>query len=135
MYLWYSLRPTYIATKPWLSGNMLPNIKICENGWSNFKENLRLDGIKIARVNPIRITNSINLLLFCTVLRSAVIEGDFPCTVHLHKEVYAVYYKNSSGIVIMLDLKYVENCTHVCFRFAAAIIGLNFKALNQYHCM
>ena len=31
---------TFTATKPWLSGNMLPNIKTCENGWSNFSENL-----------------------------------------------------------------------------------------------
>ena len=34
-------------------------------------------GIKIARVNSIRITKSINLLQFCTVLGSFVIEGDF----------------------------------------------------------
>ena len=26
---------TGIATKPWLSGNMLPNIKTCENRWAN----------------------------------------------------------------------------------------------------
>ena len=32
---------TGIGTKPRLSGNMLPNIKTCENGWSNFSENLR----------------------------------------------------------------------------------------------
>ena len=30
------------TTKPWLSGNMLPNINTCENGWLNFLENLRL---------------------------------------------------------------------------------------------
>ena len=31
---------TGTATKPWLSGNMLPNINTCENGWSNISENL-----------------------------------------------------------------------------------------------
>ena len=35
--------------------------------------------IKIVRVNWILITKSINLLYFCTVLGSVVIEGDFPC--------------------------------------------------------
>ena len=29
---------TDTATKPWLSGNMLPNIKICENEWSNYQK-------------------------------------------------------------------------------------------------
>ena len=37
---------TGIASKPWLSGNMLPTIKPCENGWSNFPENLRVVAIK-----------------------------------------------------------------------------------------
>ena len=36
-----------IATKPWLSGNMFPNIKICENGWSNFSNNLRIVALKL----------------------------------------------------------------------------------------
>ena len=33
---------TGIATKLQFLGNMLPNIKTCETGWSNFSENLRL---------------------------------------------------------------------------------------------
>ena len=40
-------------------------------------------GDKIGRVNLIRIAKYINLLYFSTVLGSVVIEGDFPCTVHL----------------------------------------------------
>ena len=40
-------------------------------------------GIKIALVNSIFITKSINLLSFCTVLGFVVIEGNFPCIVHL----------------------------------------------------
>ena len=33
---------TGIATKLQFLGNVLPNIKTCETGWSNFSENLRL---------------------------------------------------------------------------------------------
>ena len=33
---------TGTATKSRLSGNMLPIKKTCENGWSNFSENLRI---------------------------------------------------------------------------------------------
>ena len=40
-------------------------------------------GIKIAPVNSILFTLSIDLLYFCTVLGFVVIEGDFPCIVHL----------------------------------------------------
>ena len=40
-------------------------------------------GIKIARDNRVLIIKSINLHKFCTMLRSVVIEGDFPCIVHL----------------------------------------------------
>ena len=43
-------------------------------------------GGRIALVNSIR-TKYINLLQFCVVLGSVVIEEDFPCTVH--REVYA----------------------------------------------
>ena len=36
-----------VATKHWLSGNMSPNIKTHENGWSYFSENLRVVAIKL----------------------------------------------------------------------------------------
>ena len=52
------------------------NIKTCENGWSNFSENLSRD-IKIARVNSIGISKSINLLYFCALLGSVVIDVVF----------------------------------------------------------
>ena len=42
---------TGIATKPWLSGNMLPNIKTDENGWSNFWENLLVVAIKLIELS------------------------------------------------------------------------------------
>ena len=51
---------TGIATKPWLSRNMLPNIKTCENGWSNLSENQSV--MAIARVNSIRIIKCLNLI-------------------------------------------------------------------------
>ena len=38
---------TGIATKPQLSGNMLPNIKTCKNKWGNFSENLLVLGKKL----------------------------------------------------------------------------------------
>ena len=40
-------------------------------------------GDKIAPVNSIRNTKLNNLLKFCTVLGSFVMEQDFSCTVHL----------------------------------------------------
>ena len=59
---------TGIATKPRLSGNILPYIKTCENGWSNFSQNLRNHGIKIDGVNSIPLTKSINFELFTLIL-------------------------------------------------------------------
>ena len=38
---------TIILTKPRLSENMLPNIKIWETGWSNILENLSLVALKL----------------------------------------------------------------------------------------
>ena len=38
---------TGTATKPWLSGNMLPNINTCKNGWSKLSENLRIMALKL----------------------------------------------------------------------------------------
>ena len=45
------------------SQNTLPNIKTCENGWSNFSENLRIVALKLL-INLILITKSINFQLF-----------------------------------------------------------------------
>ena len=45
-------------------------------------------GIKIARINSILITKSINLPLFTLILHGVgvrVIEGDFQCIVHLQR--------------------------------------------------
>ena len=49
-----------------LAGNKLQNITTCENGWSNFSENLRSVAIKVPEFSSIRITKSINLLQFLT---------------------------------------------------------------------
>ena len=38
---------TGIATKPYLSGNIFANIKTCENGLSNFSENLKIIALKL----------------------------------------------------------------------------------------
>ena len=37
--------------KPWLSGNTLPNINTCENGWSNFSANLRVVSLKLLELS------------------------------------------------------------------------------------
>ena len=60
---------TGIATKPWLSGNIFPNKKTRENGWSDFSENLRILLLKFHYiVNSIFITKSINFQLFTLIL-------------------------------------------------------------------
>ena len=62
---------TGTATKPWLSGIMLPNIKTCENRWSNFSENLRIVDLKLLELTRFLSPNlSIysNLHSVCTVL-------------------------------------------------------------------
>ena len=54
---------------------MLPNIKTCENWYSNLSENLIVDRVdKIARVNSIRITKSFKftLILYGVEVRSDV---------------------------------------------------------------
>ena len=77
---------TGIAPKPWLSENMLPNIKHAkiDGRWTLRKSESPDD--KIAQVNLIRITKFINLL--CTVLRSIMIHGDFPCAVYLSRSLW-----------------------------------------------
>ena len=52
---------TSIAMKLWLTRNMLQNIKTHEKGWLKFSENLIVMVKKIAWVNSIGITKSINL--------------------------------------------------------------------------
>ena len=39
------------ATKPWLSGNILPNVKTCENGWSDFSKNFIIVVLKLLPLN------------------------------------------------------------------------------------
>ena len=58
---------TGIAPKPWPSGNMFSNIQTCENGWSNFSENLRIIALKLL-INSILITKPINLQVFTLIL-------------------------------------------------------------------
>ena len=56
---------TATTTKPWLSGNMFPNIKTCVNGWSNFSENLR---IVVANLLELTRFLSPNLLIYSYLL-------------------------------------------------------------------
>ena len=72
---------------------MLPNIKTCENGWSNFSEFFRkVDSYhQIYRFSVIYFNFVIegDLIESQNCDRSVVIEGDFPCSVHL-SEIYAL---------------------------------------------
>ena len=52
---------TGIATKPWLSGNMVPNIKTSENERSNFSENLRVIALKLLELTRFA---SLNLSIY-----------------------------------------------------------------------
>ena len=61
---------------------MLLNIKTYENGWS--LENLRVVAIKLLESTEFASPNpSIYFIISYMVFGSVVIEGDFPCTLHL----------------------------------------------------
>ena len=90
---------TDTARKPWLSGNMLPNIKTFGNGWSNFSENMKIVALKLLVLTGF---SSPNLLIYCTLLQFCAVLG-VSCYVHIFKltassqsicrEVYALPYK------------------------------------------
>ena len=63
---------TGIATKPWLSGNMFPNIKTCENGWSNFSEKLRIMALKFLELTRFL---SLNLSIYSYLLNFVRFSG------------------------------------------------------------
>ena len=55
---------TGTETKPRLWGNILPNIKSCEHGWSNFSENSRIVALKLEDLTRFLLPNlSINSYL------------------------------------------------------------------------
>ena len=61
--------------KPWLSGNVLPNINTCENGWSNFSANRRVVSLKLIELTQFTWPNpSIYFNFLCAVPRDDVIE-------------------------------------------------------------
>ena len=57
--------------KPRVSGNMLPNIKIHENGWLHFSGNLRGMAIIFLELTPFALPN-ISIYFNFEVLRSVV---------------------------------------------------------------
>ena len=65
-----------IATKPWLSGNIFPNIKTCENGLSNFSENLTIVQLKVVEITRFLSPKPINLQLFTFILYGFVVLCD-----------------------------------------------------------
>ena len=48
---------TGTATKPWQSGNILPNLNTCENGWLFFSENLRIIALKLHELTRFASSN------------------------------------------------------------------------------
>ena len=62
--------------KPWLSRNMLANINICENGWSNFSANLKVVSLKLLKLTQFAwSTLSIYFNFLCAVPRNDVTES------------------------------------------------------------
>ena len=59
---------TGTATKPWLSGNMIPNMKKMWKWMFEFLRKFENRGIKSVWVSSILIKNSINLQLFTLIL-------------------------------------------------------------------
>ena len=74
---------TGMTTKPWLSGNMLPNINTCENLWSNFSENRIVVEIKLLELT---LFASPYLTIYFYFIQCwgllILIKRDFSCTVH-----------------------------------------------------
>ena len=76
------------ATKQSLSGSMLPNIKTCNNRWSNLSENLRIVALKFLKLTT-------NLQLSTLILNMLVVRCDvdiFKLTASaqsINREVYA----------------------------------------------
>ena len=56
---------------------MLPNLKICENGWSNFSENLRIVALKLLELTRFLLPNISIYFYFVGYWGSVVTEGDF----------------------------------------------------------
>ena len=64
-------------------------------------------GIRKARVNSIRITKSVTLLDFCTLLWSVVTEADFPYIVHLYRSLCC-------DQIYRVPVYFIVSLTHEC---------------------
>ena len=107
---------TGIVTKSRLSGDMLPNIKTCGSGWSNFSENLRILALKLFRltwfVSP-NLSIFSYFLLFWTEFGSVVIESDFKWLVHLLRSLcYMLYYCYKCFINYVLIKHVNKSCSN-----------------------
>ena len=63
---------TGTATKPWPSGDMSPNLNTCENGWSNFSENVRIVTLTLFELTLFTSPNQSMYLNFVRCYRSVV---------------------------------------------------------------
>ena len=55
---------TVTASSPWPWANMLKNMNKCENGWSNFSENLRIVALKLFELTRFLSPNQFILMLY-----------------------------------------------------------------------
>ena len=103
---------TGTASKPWLSGNMLPNIKTCGNGWSNFYKKNEYRSIKSGRFNSILITKIYQLtVIYLNFVRCWGPTVNVPDVdiLSIYREVYGNYHY-IRYCTILSSVKFWEFC-------------------------
>ena len=85
---------TGIATKPWLSRNMLPNIKTWENELSNFSENLRIVALNCSSsLDTYHQIYHVTVIYFNFVLcLGPLLSKEIFSAQSIHREVYGITY-------------------------------------------
>ena len=111
------------ATKPSLSGNMSPNIKACENGWSNFSEILSVVAMKLLELTKFATLNLsiyFNFIRCCGLLWCWNFKTGNPFTVNL----YEVYDLSLHGVynvhTLRLHCVYIASAQRPHYVFTAS---------------
>ena len=98
----------HTATKPWLSWNILPNIKTYENGWANFSENLRIMAIKLLEL---KLNSQHQIYQFTYILYSFGVL----CDIDIFKWTilyFAVWVMNKIHQFIFVELYIEKKCSN-----------------------
>ena len=74
---------TGTATKPWLSGNMLPNINTCDIGWSNFSEIVTLKLLQVTQFGSQNLSIYFNFVQCWESVVMLTFQTKRPCVVRL----------------------------------------------------